>query len=495
MARCRGASRPVAVALVLSLLAAPAPAQAPDQYLRVTGSVTNVRESASPTARVLFQLQAGDVVRLLAASGAWYRIESNGREGYLLARLAEVTAAPAAPPPPPPAPPSAPPAEATPSATDAGLTIDHKDVGCVVSGEYPKLDACFVPPDALGRAEVHFRAADTDPWYAVPLSPDGPCHSAFLPKPNRETAEFQYYIDAIDRAVAERFSPPAGPAGPQRVRVVRSERDCGAVARVARSVARVAKPIVVAVTRDPAGTAVAGAVAEALAAKALLAGFSQEAVALATGAAGAAGSSATASTAATGGGGGTGGGIAGSTIAIAGGAAAAAVVLAATALGGGSDNGNSGGGGGGTGGAPAPTPTPTPQPTVTGTWSGPYVSEGSGSGFGFSGNGRCTSTATMTLQQQGSAAAGTIRFGAWSCQNSLNFDLDDFLIPPGETSSFTATISGTTMTVQAPSIQGCPPAALAGPFTATTLTLNGNFDCTVEGIRITATSMFTATKQ
>jgi len=150
MARYLGASRPVAVTLVLSLLGAPALAQVPEQHVRITGSVTNVREGASPAARVLFQLKAGDVARLIATSGAWYRIESDGRQGYVLARL----------------------------------------VGCVVAGEYPKLDACFVPADTLARAEVHFRAADADPWYAVPLSADGPCHSAFLPKPDRDTPEF-----------------------------------------------------------------------------------------------------------------------------------------------------------------------------------------------------------------------------------------------------------------------------------------------------------------
>jgi hypothetical protein len=504
MARRISASRPLAAALALCLAAPPGFAQPAEQQLRITGTVTNVRESASPSARVLFQLKAGDVVRLLATTGSWYRIESGGKQGYVLARLAEIVPAPPPPPaaagpastPPPPTGPA--PTASGPAPAVASLTIDHKDVGCVVAGEYPKLDACFVPADALGKAEVHFRAAETDPWYAVALSADGPCHSAFLPKPNRDTAGFDYYIDAIDRSVAERFSPAGGPASPQHVTVVKDEKDCGAVARIARSVGKLAKPIVVAIVRDPAGNAVVGAVAEALAAKALLVGFSQQGVALATGAAASASTAGASTAAAGGGGGGAAGGIGATTIAIGAGAAAAAVAVAVAAGGGGDSGSSSGGGGGGGGGGstPTPTPTPAPTPTLTGTFVGPYVSEGSGSGFGVTVTGRCSSTATLNVQQQGSTATGNIRFTAWTCQTSVpGFPITDFVPPANEPEPVTFNVTGNTISVEAPSAEGCPPSRLTGTFTANQVTLNGDFSCTIEGVRVTATSSFNGTRQ
>src|SRR5437667_382395 len=72
------------------------------------------------------------------------------------------------------------------------VAIDHKEVGCVVANQYPKLDACLVPDARVGRAQIHFRALSTDPWYAVELKPDGPCFSAFLPKPQATTPQIEY---------------------------------------------------------------------------------------------------------------------------------------------------------------------------------------------------------------------------------------------------------------------------------------------------------------
>ena len=54
MARRVCVPRPIAAALVLCLAAPPGFTQTAEQQLRITGSVTNVRENASPTARVLY---------------------------------------------------------------------------------------------------------------------------------------------------------------------------------------------------------------------------------------------------------------------------------------------------------------------------------------------------------------------------------------------------------------------------------------------------------
>src|SRR5207244_6099875 len=39
-----------------------------------------------------------------------------------------------------------------------GLTINHDEVGCLVAGKYPKLQACFTPAGDVKQARVYFRA-------------------------------------------------------------------------------------------------------------------------------------------------------------------------------------------------------------------------------------------------------------------------------------------------------------------------------------------------
>ena len=36
-----------------------------------------------------------------------------------------------------------------------GLEIDHKAVGCIVVGKYPKMNACFTPASSLARSRRH----------------------------------------------------------------------------------------------------------------------------------------------------------------------------------------------------------------------------------------------------------------------------------------------------------------------------------------------------
>src|SRR5687767_4073639 len=79
--------------------------------VRIRSAVANVRAGGSTEARVLFQVKAGDVLRLLDVSGNWLHVEAaDGRRGYVSKALAGVipsaaapTSAPAAPPPPAPA--------------------------------------------------------------------------------------------------------------------------------------------------------------------------------------------------------------------------------------------------------------------------------------------------------------------------------------------------------------------------------------------------------
>jgi hypothetical protein len=87
-----------------------------------------------------------------------------------------------------------------------GVAIDHKPVGCIVAGSYPRLNACFAPVSRLARARVYFRVADATPeWYYVEMKSDAPCFAGILPKPKKQLVgrKVQYYLDAFDRAFAE----------------------------------------------------------------------------------------------------------------------------------------------------------------------------------------------------------------------------------------------------------------------------------------------------
>ena len=312
---------PFILAIVASFLIPPLAAGAED--VRIRSTVANVRAEGSSLGKVLFQVKAGDVLRVIDVAGAWLHVETaDGRRGYVSKTLAEAipsgpavrTAVPAVP--------------AAPS-TAGTLAIDHKEVGCVVGDRYPRLDACFQPAGALGNAKVLFRAGDAGPWYAVDLMPEGACHVAYLPKPLEQTTEIQYYVAAVDKAFNERQQPETAPEAAYHARVVRNQGDCDRLKRVAASVKKVATPIVVRAARTGAGAPAAlGAV---------LVGFSQEGVILASaavaGTVGAAGGAATAGAGA--GAAGSGGGIGTGTLAVAGGGVAAGALVAVVAGGGG----------------------------------------------------------------------------------------------------------------------------------------------------------------
>jgi hypothetical protein len=294
--------------------------------VRIRGTVANVRAEGSTRGRVLFQVKAGDVLRLLDVAGDWFHVETaDGRRGYVSKTLAEVI--PSTPPAATAAPAARAPAAPAPASTGATLAIDHKDVGCIVGDRYPRLDACFLPAGELGNAKVNFRAGDKGPWYAVDLMPEGACHIAYLPKPLETTTEIQYYVAAVDKSFNERQRPETAPDAPYRARVVRRQGDCDRLKAVAASVTKLAKPIVVAAARTGMGApAVLGAV---------LVGFSQEGVILASAAvAGAAGAG---GAAAAGAGAGGGGGIGTGTLAVAGGVVAAGALVAVVAGGGGGE--------------------------------------------------------------------------------------------------------------------------------------------------------------
>ena len=109
-------------------------------------------------------------------------------------------------------------AEARPQAVE----IDHKAVGCIVVGKYPKLNACFTPAANLARARVYFRPEGTPSWYYVDMKSDQPCFAGVLPKPGKKLVgkKIEYYVEGQDKTFNSGRTAEFGPV------VVNSAQEC-----------------------------------------------------------------------------------------------------------------------------------------------------------------------------------------------------------------------------------------------------------------------------
>lgn len=110
---------------------------------------------------------------------------------------------------------------AAPSAALAqGVAIDHKEIGCIVAGKYPKMSACFAPASLVKKARVYFRPETLPTWYYVEMSSDAPCFSGVLLKPSKALIDKRifYYLDVQGGGTGR--TPEYGPV------VVASEDDC-----------------------------------------------------------------------------------------------------------------------------------------------------------------------------------------------------------------------------------------------------------------------------
>jgi hypothetical protein len=84
-------------------------------------------------------------------------------------------------------------------------------VRCIVAERFPVIEARIAPPDRLSRARVFFRSAGTPNWYFVEMRPEKGSFHGTLPKPMKTTTSIEYYIDALDRSVAETRTPEYAP--------------------------------------------------------------------------------------------------------------------------------------------------------------------------------------------------------------------------------------------------------------------------------------------
>jgi hypothetical protein len=104
--------------------------------------------------------------------------------------------------------------------------IDHDPVGCIVAGQYPKLDACFTPFENLASARVYFKAVNGPSWYWVAFARNQApkphaCYSAILPKPTRKIEGMLYYVEAADKQFEVGRDPE------HAVRIVKKKEECG----------------------------------------------------------------------------------------------------------------------------------------------------------------------------------------------------------------------------------------------------------------------------
>jgi Bacterial SH3 domain len=353
----------------------------------------NIRSAPTAVARVVASVRQGDVLEVLETRGEWRHVRTRDAvDGWIAARLVDLVATPA----PPPRQPARTAGQTAPPPPAPGVAIDHKAVGCLVAEEYPRLEACFAPSEALGRAQVQFRGSETSPWYAVDMKPDGPCYSAWLPKPKKETSSIDYFVFAIDKQFVETQRPEKAPGEPYTPRVVRKRSECDQLKALAAWSAKTAPRILLNVVRDAGGKVLdaAAAAGQAAGAPAGVAGFSNDGVVVSN-AGGSAGSSSSTAAAAS-------HGI--PVIAVVGGVAAAGGIVAVAAKGGGG-GGSTGSGSSGTGGSS----TPSAQ-SLSGAWAGTAASGAGWSVHVFVTGGDCTYgyDTSGTLVQSGNTLTGPL---------------------------------------------------------------------------------------
>jgi hypothetical protein len=100
------------------------------------------------------------------------------------------------------------------------LNIDHKEIGCIVAGKHPRLNACFAPTANVARGRVYFRAEGGPHWYFVEMKSDQPCFGGVLPKPRATIKKINYYVEAVDKEFAESRTTEYAPD------VVAEENEC-----------------------------------------------------------------------------------------------------------------------------------------------------------------------------------------------------------------------------------------------------------------------------
>jgi hypothetical protein len=108
------------------------------------------------------------------------------------------------------------------AARPEAVAIDHKPVGCIVVGKYPKMNACFTPAASLAQSRVYFRPEGSPSWYYVNMKSDQPCLTGILPRPSKKLVgkHVEYYLEAQNKAFEPARTAEFDPI------VVKSAQEC-----------------------------------------------------------------------------------------------------------------------------------------------------------------------------------------------------------------------------------------------------------------------------
>jgi hypothetical protein len=108
------------------------------------------------------------------------------------------------------------------SSRSEAVAIDHKAVGCIVVGKYPKMNACFTPTSDVARSRVYFRPEGVASWYYVDMKSDQPCFAGTLPKPGKKLVgkKIEYYVEAQNKTFEPARTAEFAPI------VVKSAQEC-----------------------------------------------------------------------------------------------------------------------------------------------------------------------------------------------------------------------------------------------------------------------------
>lgn len=106
-------------------------------------------------------------------------------------------------------------------------TIKHENIGCLIAGEFPLVDAEMDPAASVARARVYFKGAQGNDWYFVEMGLELDKFVGKLPRPKIEASPITYYIQVTTTDFNEAQTPEI-PA-----LVVADVRDCPGDKKVA----------------------------------------------------------------------------------------------------------------------------------------------------------------------------------------------------------------------------------------------------------------------
>jgi hypothetical protein len=235
-------------------------------YGTVEGTVTVAGRPLSGVLISLVNLTSGEVLKARTGSGGAFKVQaapgdyvvtSDGRGGFAVGKAptrlsvqpgqsasaaVDLVALPVAAPPPvrvarlqqpqqdpllqgqvPPLP-DAPPQEQPPAEgglaqqpappniinippTEGGVGITHEAIGCFIAGEFPLVDAQFVPMEKVARGRVYFKSGLSEDWYFVEMAPEGDQFLGKLPRPRLEASPITYYVQVTSTDFAEAQTP------------------------------------------------------------------------------------------------------------------------------------------------------------------------------------------------------------------------------------------------------------------------------------------------